>query len=177
MSKLSALMSAAARLVGNMVYNSGLAVIGSTASAFTTTVIIQYAIDGIIRNLAAQTNTALAALVASDLPSSQAAWLQPAGLAAFYTQPANTTVYYVIGVNAAGTVKVVQGLYSGQQIQYPGGLSVVGDGSVPDVPDGFVAFAVLKVASGGSAFIPGTTALTGIGTFLNVSVLPLADRP
>lgn len=180
MSKLSDLTSAAQRLLGALVLTKANAVIGATASAFTTGNAVQYMIDGIIRSLAAQTNTALSALVPASFvdAASQAAinFLQPAGIAGFYTQPAGTTVYYVLCVNAAGTIRVVQGTYAGQPIVSQG-LSAVGDGNVPDIPDTWAAFAVLKVVSGGSAYVPGTTALTGIGTFLDVGVLPANNRP
>lgn len=176
--KLSAIAQAAQRLVGNMCHARVAAVIGATTTAVTTTGTGFYTIDGVARAVSALTNQALSALAAADLPTAQANWLQPSGLGgAFYVQPANTTAYYVIGLNAAGTVKVVQGLYQGQQVQYPGGLTVIGDGTVPDVPDGFIPITVMKIVSGGSTFTPGTTALTGIATFTDVTVLPLADRP
>lgn len=172
--KLSQLPFGPTRAMGNRAAGSGLAVIGATATAFTTTVAIPFLLDGAFFSLAAQTNTALAALVDADLPTTSTPYLQPSGLAGFYTQPANTTVFYVIGVNAAGTVKVVQGTFVNQAI--PGGQAV-GDGNAPDVPDGFIPFALLKVISGGSTFVPGTTALTSIGTFRNIAFLPAADRP
>lgn len=180
MSKLNDLPSAMARLVGNMCLTKANAVIGATASAFTTGNAITTMIDGILRTLAAQTNTALSALVPAsfvDAASPLAVnYLQPAGIAGFYTQPANTTAYYVLCVNAAGTIRVVQGTYVGQPIVSMG-LSTVGDGNVPDIPDTWVAFAILKVVTAGSAFVPGTTALTSIGTFLDVSLLPANNRP
>jgi hypothetical protein len=178
MAKLSDLPTAAARILAACSFNSGLAVIGSTATAFTTSVAIQHAIDGIIRVLAAQTNTALAPLVAADLPAATGAdFKQPSGSLGFVTQPAGTTVYYVLCVNAAGTVKVVQGTWAGQQLTLPNGYTVVGDGSVPDIPLGVAPFAVIKVTTVGSVFTPATTALTSIATFFNVAFLPLADRP
>ena len=151
-------------------------VIGATASAITTGNAIGYAIGGVIRTLAAQTNTALSALVQADfLTAPQIAagqeYRQPSGSFGFYVQPASTTVYYVLCVNAAGTVRVVQGTYDGQPISYQG-TSMVGKSVIPDIPDAFVAFAVLKVISGGSTFTPATTALTSIGTFIDVNVLP-----
>ena len=176
MPKLDELVGAGARVIANRAANSGAAVIGATASAFTTTAAIAYTIDGVSRSLAAQTNTALAPLTAADLPSALASYLQPSGLAGFYVQPANTTVYYVLCVNAAGAVRVVQGLWLGQQL-LTAGQGPVGQGDVPNIPDGVAPFAILKVVSGGSAFTPGTTALTGIGTFVNVEYLPVADRP
>ena len=49
----------------------------------------------------------VATVAATHLPASQAAWLQPSGLSDFYTQPASTTVYYVLTLNAAGTMSSV----------------------------------------------------------------------
>lgn len=175
--KLSQIPFGPNRIDGNMCLTSGLAVIGGTATAFSTTVIVSYVIDGVIRALAAQTNTALSALVAADLPAATGAnYLQPSGRTGFYTQPIGTTAYYLIGVIAAGTVRVVQGTYVGQQLE-PAGYTVLGDGNTPDAPDGFVPFAVMKVVSGVAIFTPGTTALTGIATFLNIACIPANDRP
>lgn len=175
--KLNQLPWGPQRIDGNCVLSSGLAVIGGTATAFSTTVIVNYVIDGIIRALAAQTNTALTPLVAADLPVATGAnYLQPSGLAGFYSQPAGTTTYSMLGVNAAGTVRLVQGTYVGQQIA-PVGYTALGDGNCPDVPDGFVPFAIMKIISGGAVFLPGTTVLTGVATFLNILAIPSADRP
>lgn len=184
------------RLVANMCFGSVLAVIGGTATAFTTTGTPSVSVDGTVFALTAQTNTALTPLSASDLPTSGANWAQPSGLTGstaatgFYTQPANTTVYYVIGVNASGSWRVVQGLFDNRSPQSaaldPQGLSasggvistgytVGGKSVIPDVPDGFTPVAVVKVVSGGALFTPGTTALTGLATFKNVSVIPSAE--
>jgi hypothetical protein len=172
MANTRSLNSVGDRLTANMCLFNALAVIGGTASAFSTTGTGPVTVDGVMRSLTAQTNTALAALVAADLPASQANWVQPSGGVGFYTQPANTTAYYVIGVNAAGTWKVVQGTYTGQPIA--GGYAV-GNSQIPDIPDvGFTPVAVMKVVTSGSAFVPATTALTSIATFINVGVLPSA---
>lgn len=178
MTTLAAATSSTAKLIGNFVLTKANAVIGATASAFTTGNAITTCIAGVLRTLAAQTNTALSALVQADfLTGPQIAagqeWRQPSGSVGFYVQPANTTVYYVLCVNAAGTVRVVQGTYDGQPISNMG-TTMVGKSVIPDIPDAFVAFAVMKVVTGGSAFTPGTTALTGIATFIDVAVLPEA---
>lgn len=164
------------RIDGNCALAAGLFVIGATAAAITSTVVVPIVRDGVFSSLAAQTNTVLAPLVASDLPTAAASYTQPSGQLGFYTQPAGTTVYYVIGVTSAGAVKVVQGTYSGQLIN-PNGYTVMGDGTVPDVPDTFIPVAVMKVISGGAIFVPATTVLTGIATFQNVLCLGATDRP
>lgn len=177
MSKLSHLPTAATRLLGNCIQGRAATVIGATAAAITSTVAVVSVIDGVTRAVAAFTNQALTALLASDLAIGLANWLQPSGLVGFYTQPANTTVYYVVVVNAAGSIRIVQGTYSGQPLVNPFGYTVVGDGSVPDIPDGVVPLAILKLASGGSVFIPGTTALTALVTIIETSVLPSTQKP
>lgn len=165
------LSTSATRLIANQCLFNALAVIGATATAFTTTGTGDVTIDGRMFALTAQTNTALAALAASNLPTSQADWVQPSGSLGFYVQPANTTVYYLIGVIAAGTWLVIQGTHDGQILAqgYARGRSVI-----PDVPLGFTPVSVLKVVTAGSAFTPATTALTGLGTFINIGVLPIA---
>lgn len=174
MSKASHLTSAATRLLANCVLGKVSAVIGATATAVTTTGAVAYAIDGVLRTLAALTNQALSAILTADVAGGN--WIQPSGINGFYVQPAGTTVYYVFCVNSAGTIKVVQGTYQNQPIA-AGGYTVIGTGNVPDVPDGWIPFTIMKLASGGATFTPGTTALTGLATFLDVAVLPAADKP
>ena len=112
--------------------------------------------------------------------------MQPSGRTGFYTQPAGTTVYYVIGVNASGSWKVVQGTFDPvaaqsttadpMQVSAYGGMLTpyaIGKSVIPDVPDGFTPVVVMKVVTSASAFVPATTALTGLATFKNVSVLPV----
>jgi hypothetical protein len=178
MPKLSGIGDASARLIGNCIQGRGAAAIGATASAVTTSNAITSVIDGIARNVAAMTNQALVALASADFVAASSAlaqaWRQPAGLVGFYVQPAATTVYYVLAVNAAGTVRTVQGTYQGQPLQP--GIHALGDGTIPDVPDTWVPFAVVKVTTTASTFTPGTTALTGIATLYDVAVLPSVDR-
>lgn len=165
------------RLMGSMCFGAVLAVIGGTATAFTTTGTPAVSVDGKVFALTAQTNTALSALAAADLPSATGAqFLQPSGQTGFFSHPtaaslgvASVTVYYVIGVTAAGTWKVVQGTYDNQDIGV-NGYTVKGKSIIPDVPDGFTPVTVMKVVTT-AAFVPGTTALTGLATFENCSVL------
>ena len=178
MPKLSGVGDASLRLIGNCVQGRAAAAIGATASAVTTSNAITSVIDGVARNVAAMTNQALVALATADFsaPSSAlaTAWRQPSGLAGFYVQPANTTVYYVLAVNAAGTVRTIQGTYSGQPLQP--GIHALGDGTIPDAPDTWVPFCIVKVTTAGSTFTPGSTALTGIATLFDIVALPSVDR-
>lgn len=179
MSNLSELGSIAARILGNMTLVKAALAISATPSAVAFSAITT-AIDGIMRTLAANATQALAPLISADfvLPTSQAAlgYLQPSGSTGFYTQPAGRTVYYVLVVNAAGVVRVVQGLFDGQQISAQG-LTVVGKSVVPDIPDTWVPFGIVKVVTVGSVFVPATTALTGIATLFDVMALPAAAAP
>jgi hypothetical protein len=167
-----------------------LAINAASAATVKTTGAIVNAVDGIIRSKAALSAQALSALAAADLPSSGSGYVQPAGITGFYVQPAQTTAYYVLVMNAAQTVKVVQGTWRKtgvnaaipdfQPIITPNGISVVGDGNVPDVPDGVVPFGMIKVACGSAAFTPATTALDAANitfTFYDLMCLPATERP
>lgn len=167
------------RVVANMCFGPALAVVN--VAAFNTTGTPAVSVDGTTFALTAQTGTALAALTAANLPASQANWVQPSGLTGFYSHPtaaslgvSSVTVYYVVGVIAAGTWLVVQGTYDGQQLSNTaGGYGVVGKSIIPDVPDGFTPVFVIKLVTT-AAFVPATTTMASISTFKNVSVLPVA---
>jgi len=101
-----------------------------------------------------------------------------AALAA-YVQPINTTALYVLALNAAGTVAVVQGTYAGQQVTYGSDLSkiVTAGYGVPTLPAGYTPIGAIKVATNGSAtFTAGTTALDAAGvtaTYFDLALLPV----
>lgn len=94
-----------------------------------------------------------------------------------YVQPVSTTVYYTLGLDAAGVVSVAQSAYAGQP-NLPGaaGTSLVGDGQVSESPVGSTPVGVIKVVTNGATtFTPGTTALDAAGltvTYFDVEVLP-----
>ena len=73
-------------------------------------------------------------------------------------------------------MRVIQGMHDGQQTGVQG-LTVVGKSVVPDIPDTWVPFGIVKVVTVGSVFVPATTALTGIATFFDVMALPSAAAP
>lgn len=166
------------RLLANACFGRVNAAIGATTTAFTTTGTPAVSHDGALTTLTAQTNTALTALAAADLPAAFAQYLQPSGLTGFYTQPANTTVFYVIGVTAGGAWRVVQGTFTGQNIGGSQGISAAGVSMIPDVPtEGFTPVSIARVVTGATTFVPGTTALNAANvttTFRDVSVLPAA---
>lgn len=148
-----------------------LAINAGSAATIKNTGAIIYCIDGVL-----YTKTALSAQSIAVTHGFEGN-LVAAGPAA-YVQPAGTTVYYVIALNAAGTVAVVQGTYSGQSVTYANDLTkiITGSGGIPAEPSGYTAIGVLKVVTANAAtFTPGTTALDATDvtvTYYNVAVLP-----
>lgn len=78
-----------------------------------------------------------------------------------YVQPAGTTAYLLLCLNAAGTLAVVQGSYLGQSLAFPDLSKVLtGTGAIGVEPAGYTAIGLIKVVTAGAAtFTPGTTAL------------------
>lgn len=173
MSSLKNIASAALRnLIGGLcLTKSTLAINLGGAATVKTTSAITYLVGGLIYTKAALAAQSIA--VTHDEDGIAVA----NGLAA-YVQPINTTVIYVIALNAAGTVAVVQGSYAGQVQSYPDDLSRVntGAGGVPSEPEGYTAIGAIKVVTNGVAtFTPGTTALDAAGltvTYHDVGILP-----
>jgi len=94
-----------------------------------------------------------------------------------YVQPQNTSVVYVVALDATGTVAIVQGTYAGQAVTFKPDLSRIetGTGFVPYEPAGYVAIGAVKVVTAATTFTPGTTALDAANitfTFHNVGLLP-----
>lgn len=185
MTSLVDMSSSATRLLGSRnATRAVLAINAASAATVKTTSALEYQVDGLMYTKAALSAQALTALATADftggagLPSG--GYLQPSGSTAFYVQPASTTVYYVMVINAAGTVRVVQGTYTGQPLSSQG-LSATGRSIVPDVPDVWVPFGMIKIVTNSSTtFTPGTTALDAAGltvTFYDVGVLPAALAP
>ena len=147
-------------LACNMSYVKGvLAINAASAATVKTTNALTYTVDGV-----QYTKTALSAQALTAYTGNT-----------FYTQPASTTVYYVLGVNAAGTVYCFQGTYTGQTQNPLRADFSVGDGSIPDVPDGVTPFGMIKVVTGATTFLPGTDALDKASvtfTFYDLAVIP-----
>lgn len=175
MASLQDLRTSAQRAPGNMTFVSGLLAAGTTAGKFkTVTNTIVYLFDGQFKSYAPTDDIAFAAPTSSQLPNSYQQWALYS-LSATYPAAAST-FYMVLAFDSAGTVTVFQGSYSGQDLAFRGGVGK-GDGLIPQIPDGFVPFGIIKVVhSAASTFVPGTTALTTSGnrtvTFYNVSLLP-----
>jgi hypothetical protein len=133
-----------------------LAINAAAAATVKSTGAINYAIDGV--------QYTKAALAAQSIAITHDCFGNAVGgnNLSEYTQPAGVTAYYLVCLNAAGTVAVVQGNYNGQALAFPNDLSKVltGDGSIPKEPDGYVAVGMFKVATANAAtFDPATTAL------------------
>lgn len=113
---------------------------------------LQAVIDGVpYAKIANLTTTAPLALAALQNPIT--------GQDGFYVQPAATTVYYLIVVNSAGTVYVIQGTYSGQS--FTPFKSQLGTGYLPDIAVAltYAPIGCFKVVTGTTAFTVGTTNL------------------
>jgi hypothetical protein len=95
--------------------------------------------------------------------------------ATFYTQPASTTSYLVLCLDASGNVRCVQGSYSGQLVapyQMEQGMGVY-----PVVTATYTPFSIIKVVTGATTFLPGTDALDKASvtfTFKDIAMLPTA---
>jgi hypothetical protein len=165
---------------GNFNLNKAvLAINGAGAATVKTTNALSYVIDGVQYSASALAAKSIA--VTHDWQGKAVAAANAATATAVpaYVQPVSTTAYYLLCVNAAGTIAVVQGSYAGQAISYaPGDPSkvLVGTGNTPVEPAGYTAFGLIKVVTNGSAtFTPGTTLLDAAG--LTVSYFDLARVP
>lgn len=153
-----------AALLGHMSFaTSGLS---STATAVTyaTTATAGYTIDGVFKS-----RTAVAAQ--SLITNSNEAYT-----AAQMTVPISTTAYFSVGVNAAGGLKNTAGL-----TPQPNG-ALTWSGKVPTLPTGLAPLGYIKIVTGSSQFVPGTTNLDATTggmaiTFVPCSLLPLAESP
>ena len=173
MSSITSIVSADVRkvLMNCCMSKATLAINAGSAATIKTTGATTYMLDGVLYSKAA--------LSAQSMAATHGAFGDPvaAGPAA-YVQPVLTTAYYVIALNAAGTVAVVQGCYLGQPITFANDLSksYIGDGAIPLEPIGYTAIGVIKVALAGAAtFTPGTTALDAANvtaTYFDVAILP-----
>jgi len=189
MSRLSDVTNAAIqKLIGYATLVKG--VLAANAATFNTTAIMTFKNNGVLLTKAAITGGSLALDARSFLN-----YVQPT-LAVAYPDTGSgnllngkvmtgVTVYYTLGLDAAGAIVVIQGSYAGQKLSSDptkgigssqAGAAWVGDGSIPDVPDGVTPFGVFKVVTTTGTFTPGTTSLAAAGvaaTAFDISVLPV----
>lgn len=122
-----------------------LAINAGSAATFKTTGTTTYIVDGVFKTKAA---LSAQAFTAGHTPV-----------------PPSTTCYFVVGLNAGGTVKTFQG-----------GCRAGKVGKLPELEDGYTPIGIIKIVTNGSTtFTPGTTALDAAGvtaTYTDVSVLP-----
>lgn len=150
-----------------------LAINAASAATFKTTGTTTYTVDGVL-----YTKAALSAQAFSADATVQA---RVSGQSGFYVQPVSSTVYYVVVLDAAGTVKVIQGIYNGYT--GPGPNPIVGDAGmnfgVPEDIGDYSPLGIIKVTTNGATtFTPGTTALDAAGltvTYTDVCMLPSAN--
>ena len=136
---------------------AGLAIHGANVENVQTVAAVDYSIAGVLYQLAI---TAEIDLSACDFIT------ETAGADTVSAQAKNTDRAYLLVLNAAGTVKVIQGT----------AVATAGTCVVPGCPDGYAPLGVIKVANGNSAtFTLGTTGLDAAGvtdTYYDVSLAP-----
>lgn len=132
-----------------------LAINAGSAATIKTTGTFTFVIDGVYYTHAA--------LSAQSIAVTHDCFGQPVGgnNLSKYTQPVLTTAYYLVCINAAGTIAIVQGSYAGQALRFADLQRVLtGTGGIPAEPDGYTAIGMFKVALAAAAtFDPATTAL------------------
>lgn len=127
-------------LIGTRAFTSGAIAIGTTNSKVKTTAAINFCIDGIMYVKAATDDL----FVFTDLT----------------VQAANTTKYYLLGLDAAGAATITSGTAT----------------ALPDCPAGVCPVGYLKIVTT-AAFTPATTLLGAAGittTYVNLSCAPTA---
>lgn len=180
MSKLSDLSNGAliALLSAVTLSKPVLAINLAGAATVKTTAAVAYAINGVSYSKAALAAQAIA--VTHDANGNASAG---------YVQPAGTTAYYTLGVNAAGTVSVSQSTYAAQAgssnpavgvgAGYQSGTSFIGSGNMADAPAGYAPFGMLKVVTAGAAtFTAGTTLLDAANvtvSYFDLFVVPATN--
>lgn len=144
-------------LLGARCYGKAGLAIDATPADVETTSAVDYSIDGVMYTLA----------ITAAIDISAAAVIDEAGGTTTMTAQATATDrIYLLVVNAAGTIKVVQGTAVATGATCP----------CPGVPSGYCAFGAVKVANAsGSDFTFGTTSLATANvtdTYYDLSLAP-----
>jgi hypothetical protein len=122
--------------IGNKALGNALVTEGTNAATIKTTNAVDYQINGQVYTKAATDNIAMTA--------------QP-------VQASGTTCYYLISIDAAGTVTTTKG--------------VADSGLIPECPSAQAPLAVIKLVAA-AAFTSGTTDLGAQDTWAQIAVLP-----
>lgn len=151
-----------------------LAINAPGAATVRTTAAFSYTVNGVLLTRAA--------LSAQSMAVTHDAFGNPS---TGFVQPANQTVFYTLGLNAAGVLSVAQSTFFGQVVQpnalvgvganFNAGTSVSGSGQIVDSPAGATPVGVIKVVTGPVTFTAGTTVLdvaNVTATYFDVMVLP-----
>lgn len=180
--------------IGNLVLAAGGLAIDAVTSKFKTVNTIPFTIDGVFKSKAAATALVFSAGHATV----------PAGYSCLFLVgldgSGNVTTYqgdlyksevnqqgdtkyrcYNLVTNAAGTVAPQK---TGRLVDYTAETAIPQPavppaiGSTPSgIPENVAIIGAIKVVSGGSDFVPGTTALTGIATYYDLAgVLPATTQ-
>lgn len=92
-----------------------------------------------------------------------------------YVIPANKIAYGVLALDNAGAVVMFQGSYDDQDLAFRGRPLHKGKSVIPDIPLGFVPFAIIKFACA-VAFTLGTTASNTAGVSItDIGILPAGN--
>jgi hypothetical protein len=141
-------------LIGTRCFQSPVLAIGTTVQKVKTSSAINFCIDGIMYALGATDD----AFVHTDVT----------------VQPAYTTKYYLLSVNAAGTCLITQGnAYTTDST----GLivtSLTGPAKLPPCPAANCPIGYIKIVTAATGFTPATTSHATLTTYVNMSALPVA---
>lgn len=155
-------------LVGTKCLTNAALAIGTTTTKINTVAgAIVYTIDG---KLLSKTGAA----DIMDLTSASVLFFKQ-------SLAANQFTSFLCGFDPSGNPYVLQGPVVSAAADVTLAELTLDTKGVPSFqkPDGtyvnFCPVGYVKIASGASAYVPGTTALTGLGTYVNCSVLPAGD--
>jgi len=157
------------QLIGNFVCGVAPVVAINAGSALTvkSSNTISYSCGGLMKTISA--------LSAQALNIEATVQALNTGQPTFYTQPANTTVYYILCADAAGNVKCIQGTYAGQLLapyQMEQGM-----GNYPIVTNAYTPFAILKQVTAATTWLCAGEAIDKAAcspTFRDINMLPTA---
>jgi len=139
-------------VLGNVCFSKAtLAINAGGAATIKTTGTTTYTVGGIYYTKAALSAQSIAI----------AANYGPVNGTDGYVQPVSSVVYYVVSLDAAGTVYVRQGSYLNQVLSSQGDL---GTGAIPDTLSTQTPIGYFRITTNGATtFTPGTTLLDAAG--------------